>query len=51
MKAGAAGGIEVVIKAIKIHINNVNVCEQGCGALWSITDNNGKSTGKATKIK
>ena len=39
MKAGAAGGIEAVVKAINIHIDNANVCEQGCGALWNMTAN------------
>ena len=42
MKAGKAGGIEAVAKAINTHINNAGVCEQGCGALWSMTVNNGK---------
>ena len=39
MKAGAAGGIEAVVKAINKHINNAGVCEQGCGALYSMTAN------------
>ena len=46
MKAGAAEGIETVVKAINTHINNVDVCKQGCGALWSMTIN-GKNTDKA----
>ena len=37
MKAGAAGGIEVVVKAINTHINNSDVCKQGCGALWNMS--------------
>ena len=49
MKAGAAGGIEVVVKAINTHVDNTNVCEQGCGALMSMT-NNGKNTEKTKKM-
>ena len=43
MKAGAAGGIEAVVKAINTHINNAGVCERGCGALSNMTFN-GKNT-------
>ena len=39
MKAGAAGGIEAVVKAIKTHIDNVGVCYRGCGALRNMIDN------------
>ena len=42
MKAGAAGGIEAVVKAINTHIDNAGVCKWGCGALWSMINNNGK---------
>ena len=42
MKAGAAGGIEAVVKAINTHINNAGVCEQGCGALNNMTFNSSK---------
>ena len=42
VKAGAAGGIETVVKAINTHINNAGVCYRGCGALWNMTAN-GKS--------
>ena len=45
MKAGAAGGIEAVVKAIKTHINNPGVCEQGCDALCNMTLN-GKNNNK-----
>ena len=45
VKAGTAGGIEAVVKAINTHINNADVCEQGCGALWNMTVN-GKNTDK-----
>ena len=50
MKAGAAGGIEVVVKAINTHIGNVGVCECGCGAFCNTTFNNGKNTDKAQQI-
>ena len=36
MKAGAAGGIEAVVKAINTHIGNADVCKNGCGALWNM---------------
>ena len=49
MKAGAAGGIEAVVKAINTHIDNAGVCEQGCGALNNMTANNGKNTDKYNK--
>ena len=39
---GEAGVIEVIVKAMKEHINNADVCESGCGALWNIAINNGK---------
>ena len=44
VKAGAAGGIEAVVKAINTHINNDGVCYAGCGALRSMTLSNGKNT-------
>ena len=43
MKAGTAGGIEAVVKAISTHINNSSVCCAECGTLLIIT-NNGKNT-------
>ena len=46
MKAGAAGGIEAVVKVINTHINNADVCRTGCWALKNMTAN-GKSTDKA----
>ena len=46
MKAGAAGGIEAVIKVINIHTDNVGVCEKGCSALCSMTKDNGKNINK-----
>lgn len=33
VKAGAAGGIKVIIKAMKKHISNANMCHYGCGAI------------------
>ena len=48
MKAGAAGGIEVVVNAISTHIRNSSVCEDGCYALLNMTANNGKNTDKTT---
>ena len=39
VKAGTAGGIEAVVKAMNTHINNPGVCYQGCGALWNMTVN------------
>ena len=39
MKAGAAGAIEAVVKAINTHIDNVDVCEKGCDALMWMTAN------------
>ena len=47
MKAGEAGGIETVVKAINTHIDDADVCEQGCGALDYMALN-GKSTDKIT---
>ena len=43
VKAGKAGGVEAVVKAIYTHINDSSVCLQGCGALWAMTGNNGKA--------
>ena len=42
MKAGAAGGVETVVKAINTHINNGDVCENGCCALWNMAANGKK---------
>ena len=46
VKAGAAGGIEAVVKAINTHMDNVGVCKNGCNALWNMTINNGKKHNK-----
>ena len=39
MKAGEAGGIEVVVKAMNIHIGSAEICEQGCMSLLNMTAN------------
>ena len=39
MRAGKAGGIKAVVKAINTHIGNADVCYFGCGALWNMTFN------------
>ena len=51
VKAGIAGGIEAVVRAINTHINNVDVCKQGCSALWNMTANDKKHWIKATNNK
>ena len=43
-----AGGIETVVKAIKTHITDADVCENGCGALRNMTFN-GKKNDKQHK--
>ena len=40
MKAGAAGGVDAAVKVINTHINNADVCEWGCSALWNTTEGN-----------
>ena len=50
MKAGAAGGVETVLKAINTHIDDTDVCENGCGALRSMALN-GKNTDSKTQMK
>ena len=45
MKTGKTGGIEAIIKAINTHINNDDVCKNGCGALCNIAANNSKNSG------
>ena len=42
IKAREAGAIEVIVNAMNAHINNGDICENGCGALMSITYKNGK---------
>lgn len=37
MKAGQCEAISTIVNAMKAHINDVNVCKQGCSALCSIT--------------
>ena len=43
MKAGRAGAIEAIVSAMKTHIDNAGVCEQGYRALGNIAFNNGTS--------
>ena len=38
--------IGAVVEAINTHINNTDVCYAGCGALMSMTSNNGKNNNK-----
>ena len=42
MKAGEAGGVEAIVKAISRHVCNAGVCEMGCGVLWDMIASNGK---------
>ena len=51
MKAGAAGGIEAVVKVINTHIGNIFVCKNGCNALYNMTDVNGKNATDKKKTK
>ena len=54
MKAGAAGGIEAVVKAINTHIDNADVCKQGCDVLINMTVNGkilDKHSTKQMKVK
>ena len=41
--AAMTGGIEAVIKAVSIHVDNAGVCYVGCGALTNIAANYGKA--------
>ena len=38
--AGAAGCIEATVKAINTHIDNANICKEGCKALKNIIFDN-----------
>ena len=44
LKAGEAGGIDAVAKAINAHLGNADVCYHGCSALWNMVLN-GKKKG------
>ena len=44
MKAAVVGGIETVVKAINTHVDNVDVCEAGCGVLLDMARDSGKNT-------
>ena len=39
---GDEGIIKAVVKAINTHIDNSDVCENGCWALWNMVLDNGK---------
>lgn len=41
-KIGELRAIDVIMSALTIHLNNANVCYNGCGALMNIALNNGK---------
>lgn len=43
MKATKYEVFEVILNAMHANINNSDVCENGCGALWNIVFNNGES--------
>ena len=43
MKAGRAGGVETIVKAISTYIDSADVCSSGCCALRNIAFTNGKS--------
>ena len=49
MKAGTAGGIEAVVKAINTHIDNAGVCRAGCDTLRNMTNGNGKTLTKQNR--
>ena len=51
MKAGTAGGIEAVVKAINTRIDNADVCLHGCAALCVMAVNNGKNETTKNKTK
>ena len=51
MKAETAGVIEAVVRAISAHIDNADVCIQGCCALRNMVSGNGKSTDKNSTMK
>ena len=42
IKAGEAGAIEMIVKAMNTYINDAVICELGCGTLVNITWNYGK---------
>ena len=43
VRVGAAGGIEAIVKAINAHIDNAELCKNGCSTLWDMIKNNGKN--------
>lgn len=41
--------IKVILDAMKIHIDNVGVCEKGCATLYSVTTDGKSSINKRIK--
>ena len=44
VRAGEAGAIDVILNAMRTHINNADICKWGCGALMRITVNGKQNT-------
>lgn len=42
--AGKAGAIEIIVKILRQHLNNVDMCENGLAALWSVSFGDCSST-------
>lgn len=42
VKADKCEAINIILCVISMYVKNPGVCEQGCGALWSIVSNNSK---------
>lgn len=40
-RVGECGGIDVIVSVMKTHMNNSEICQQGCGTFMNIM-NNGK---------
>ena len=51
VKTRTAGEIEAVVKAIDTHVDNVNVCAFGCGALCNMTLNGINTDKTQNKVK
>ena len=48
MKAGEAGGIETMVKVLEAHINNFEICKQGCMAIMVMAVNSKAKRKKKT---
>ena len=44
VKVGTVGGIETIIRAIRVQVALIDLCEQGCETIVSITNNNSNAT-------